>query len=120
MSDKNNDMAVGIAIGGAGGLCLFVLYKLFSSMSETREQLRRMRTPSPPPYWGPDSGYKPFGSNEYDSDDGWPFAGPAAAAAKSRDELYPDAVSIGGKRKSRRKTKRRRKSRRTKRRRRKR
>ena len=43
MSDKNNDMALGIAIGGGGGLCLFVLYNLFSSMSENREQLLLMR-----------------------------------------------------------------------------
>ena len=79
MSDKNNDMAVGIAIGGAGGLCLFVLYKLFSSMSETREQLRRMRT-SPPPHWVPNSGYSFF--DDSDSDDNWPFAEPNPAAAK--------------------------------------
>ena len=43
MSDKNNDMGLGIAIGGAGGLCLFVLYKLFSSTSENPEQLRRQK-----------------------------------------------------------------------------
>jgi len=43
MSDKNNDMVLGIAIGGGGGLCLFVLYNLFSSMSENREQLLLMR-----------------------------------------------------------------------------
>ena len=102
MSDKNNDMALGIAIGGAGGLCLFVLYKLFSSMSETREQLRRMRTP---PDWGPNSGYS-FFDDSY-SDDDWP-------AAKSPEDLYPDAVSVGGKRKSRRKSRKSRKSRKNK------
>jgi hypothetical protein len=92
MSDKNNDMALGIAIGGAGGLCLFVIYKLFSSMSETREQLRKMRTPtpSPPPDWGPKSGY-PHLYNDYE---------------------FPVYQTIGGKRKSRRKSRKSRKSRR--------
>jgi hypothetical protein len=115
MSDKNNDMGLGIAIGGAGGLCLFVIYKLFSSMSETREQLRRQKRADDMFRYTPrdqlmkDSLLSPWGEKRLD--DGWNWS------AKSS---YPDAVSIGGKRKSRRKTKRRRKSRRTKRRRRKR
>ena len=98
MSDKNNDMALGIAIGGVGGICLFVIYKLFSSVKETREELRRMRTPTPPSDWGPNSGYSLFEQKRHEDEEGWPYA-----------TNYTDRVSVGGKRKSRRKLRKRKK-----------